>query len=107
MPGNGREQAVRIYSEGAMIQLNLHPVLEARLVERADKIGIPVEQYIAEKLQASEPFARRPESETTAEERVADMERFIEDFGRFSHEIPPGHLHNSTFDREFIYQDHD
>ena len=90
-----------------MIQLNLHPVLEARLMERAGQAGIPVEQYIADTLQASEPFARQSEPETTVEERVADMERFIKEMGRFSHEIPPGHLHDTTFDREFIYQDHD
>ena len=90
-----------------MIQIELRPALQSRYAELAGERGLPLEQYIAERLEILEPNVQPPcsEPEMTPEERAADIDAWLKRLTKYSYKKLL--LPESAFTRESFYQDHD
>ena len=85
-----------------MIQIELQPETEASYTAAAQRRGLTVEQYIAEKLEAE--VVRAPEQEKDIAAELEKLEIFFKEFAKYSHEIPV--LSDEAITRESIYGDH-
>lgn len=88
-----------------MIHIELHPALATRYAELAREQGLPVEQYIAERLQNFEPNAQPPLAEPamTPEERAVDIDEWLKRLRKHTRDIPT--LPEEAFTRASFYQE--
>ena len=65
-----------------MIQIELQPETEARYAAEAEALGVRIEQYIADKLEAA--VTPLHESQISIEEKLADLEVFFKEFAKYT-----------------------
>ena len=83
------------------IQIELNPEMEAKLVVAAEASGLAPESY-AQRLLQEAMGAKEPAKLRSTQE---EFRAFLDEFASIVPEVPS--LHNETFSRAVIYDDHD
>ncbi len=84
-----------------MIQVQLRPETEARLIAEAEAHGIDLAEYAGTMLEK----AISPTGADLAPRTQEEITDWLDSLAQFSDKIPP--MPSETFSREWIYQDHD